>query len=173
MRRPRLRPEIRLTEIPGPGRVAPFSVAFEGEVELDTELATGRFVALHDPLGQDPWDGDFRVITLTRATLDPEMASESLLGDVAWSWVRELVERSEVGAHALGGTVTRVLSSSYGSLSERPDVVDLEIRASWTPDGLNLGDHLRLWADLMATAAGLPPLPDGVAAFDRNRLAVR
>ena len=173
MRRPRLRPEIKLTEVPGPARIAPYCVAFEGEVELGTELASGRFVALHDPAGQETWQGDFRVVTLTRATLDPEMASEALLGEVAWSWVCELLAEAEVPAHNVGGTVTRVLSSSHGTLSERPDVVDLEIRASWTPGDLNLGEHLRLWADLMATAAGLPPLPDGVTALSRNQIGVR
>jgi len=169
----RTRPEVRLVEIPGPRRVAPFSLALEGEVVADAEeIATGRFVVLHDPAGQDTWRGDFRVVTLVRAQLEAELAADEMLGDVAWTWVTENLERSGVGAVAAGGTVTRVLSSSYGALAGTPDAVDLEIRASWTPTSTDLGAHLEVWADLMSTVGGLPPLPDGVTALDVRRRTV-
>jgi hypothetical protein len=169
----RTRPEVRLVEIPGPTRVAPFSLAVEGEVVAeDEEVATGRFVVLHDPAGQDAWRGDFRVVTLVRTQLEAELAAEDLLGDVAWTWVTENLEAAGVGAVAAGGTVTRVLSSSYGALAATPDAVDLEIRASWTPTDTDLGAHLEVWADLMSTAGGLPPLPDGVTALDVRRRTV-
>lgn len=174
MRRPRLRPEVHLTEVPGPGRVAPWSAALEGEVAVSgLELATGRFVVLHDPDGQDTWQGDFRVVTLVRATLEPEMAADPLLGEVVWSWVTETVEEAGIDVLALGGTVTRVLSSSFGALSGTPEAVDLELRASWTPTDTALGTHLHVWADLMATAGGLPPLPDGVTALTSRRSGLR
>ncbi|WP_098465270.1 DUF3000 domain-containing protein [Isoptericola jiangsuensis] len=169
----RTRPEVRLVEIPGPTRVAPFSLAVEGEVVADdVEVATGRFVVLHDPAGQEAWHGDFRVVTLVRAQLEAELAAEDLLGDVAWTWVTENLEAADVGATAAGGTVTRVLSRSYGALAATPDAVDLEIRASWTPLDTDLGAHLEVWADLMSTAGGLPPLPDGVTALDVRRRTV-
>ncbi|QAY71219.1 DUF3000 domain-containing protein [Xylanimonas protaetiae] len=174
MRRPRLRPEVHLEEVPGPGRVAPWSAALEGEVVVSgLELATGRFVVLHDPAGQETWQGDFRVVTLVRATLEPEMAADPLLGDVAWSWVTETFDDAGVQVLALGGTVTRVLSTSFGALSGTPDAVDLELRASWTPTDTDLGTHLHLWVDLMATAGGLPPLPDGVTALTSRRTGIR
>jgi hypothetical protein len=166
----RTRPEVRLVEIPGPTRVAPFSLALEGEVVSDaTEVATGRFVVLHDPAGQEAWHGDFRVVTLVRAQLEPELAADEMLGDVAWTWVTENLQAAGVGAVAEGGTVTRVLSSSYGALAGTPDAVDLEVRASWTPLDTDLGAHLVVWADLMSTVGGLPPLPDGVTALDVRR----
>ncbi|WP_407317669.1 DUF3000 domain-containing protein [Isoptericola halotolerans] len=169
----RLRPEVRLVEIPGPQRVAPFSLALEGEVHLDdVEIATGRFVGLHDPDGQEAWRGDFRVVTLVRTRLEAELATEEMLGDVAWTWVTENLEEAGVGAVAAGGTVTRVLSQSYGELEATPPAVDLEIRASWTPTDTDLGAHLEVWADLMSTAGGLPPLPDGVTALDVRRRTV-
>ncbi|WP_425956988.1 DUF3000 domain-containing protein [Xylanimonas sp. McL0601] len=174
MRRPRLRPEVRLQEVPGPGRIAPWTAALEGEVSVGGhELATGRFVVLHDPAGQETWRGDFRVVTLVRATLEPEMAADPMLADVAWSWVTEAVEAAGVGVVALGGTVTRVVSSSFGALEGTPDAVDLELRASWTPTDTTLGAHLHLWADLMATVGGLPPLPDGVTALTSRRTGLR
>ncbi|MFE7506847.1 DUF3000 domain-containing protein [Promicromonospora sp. NPDC057488] len=185
-----LRAEVRLTEIPAPRRVAPFSVALSGDVlpgappgpqqadrsgdhDHDVDpLATGRFVVLHDPAGQEAWHGTFRVVTLVRATLEPEMAADPLLADVAWSWVGECLETAGLtpGTDTLadGGTVTRVLSQSYGALEGTPGAVDLEIRASWTPVGTRLGTHLRAWAALLTTAAGVPPLPEGVAALTRR-----
>lgn len=182
LRAQRLRPEVRLAEIPGPARIAPFGVALEGEVLAGRagargpdahghepgELATGRFVVLHDPDGQETWRGTFRVVTLVRATLEPEFAADPLLAEVAWSWVTESLERAGVEHLALGGTVTRVLSQSFGALAGTPDGVDLELRASWTPVGTGLGEHLGVWADLMSTAGGLPPLPDGVTALTRR-----
>jgi hypothetical protein len=195
LRARRLRPEVRLAEIPGPSRIAPFSAALEGEVLAGrgaaghggpgfdagaggAELATGRFVVLHDPDGQETWRGTFRVVTLVRATLEPELAADPLLADVAWSWVTEALDTlppepgGGPGAVAEGGTVTRVLSQSFGALAGTPDGVDLEIRASWTPTSTDLGAHLAVWADLMVTAAGLPPLPDGVTALPTRRNTV-
>jgi hypothetical protein len=189
LRAQRLRPEVRLAEIPGPTRIAPFSVALEGEVlagpgggagggpggragEDATEVATGRFVVLHDPDGQETWRGTFRVVTLVRATLEPELAADPLLAEVAWSWVTETLDAAGVEPIALGGTVTRVLSQSFGALAGTPDGVDLELRASWTPVGTDLGQHLAVWADLMSTAGGLPPLPEGVTALSPRRNTV-
>ena len=184
-----LRAEVRLTEIPAPRRVAPYSVALSGDVlpgppsaharahdedhDHDEEpLATGRFVVLYDPAGQEAWHGTFRVVTLVRATLEPEMAADPMLADVAWSWVGESLESAGLAPGtdtvADGGTVTRVLSQSYGALEGSPNAVDLEIRASWTPLGTRLGPHLHAWAALLTTAAGVPPLPEGVAALTRR-----
>lgn len=178
-----LRPEVHLTEIPAPVRVAPYSVALSADVvpgipegshlhDDDEALATGRFVLLHDPAGQEAWHGTFRVVTLVRATLEPEMAADPLLADIAWAWVTECLEGAglDLGldVRAEGGTVTRVLSRSFGALAGTPDAVDLEIRASWTPTDLNLGPHLAAWAALLSTAAGLPPLPVGVTTLTRR-----
>lgn len=178
LRAQRLRAEVRLTEIPAPGRIAPFAVALTGEVPApsagplgDEDPTSGRFVLLHDPAGQDAWDGAFRVVTLVRATLDPEAASDPLLSEVAWTWVTDALaapDRSAVRARAVGGTVTRVQSQSFGALAEREDEVEVEIRASWTPEGPQVGAHLEAWATVLCTAAGLPPLPEGVQTLSRR-----
>lgn len=165
----RLRPEVRLNEIPAPARIAPYAVALDGEVHLpgahdDDEPVTGRFVLLHDPAGQEAWHGVFRVVTLVRAAVDREVGTDPLLCEAAWSWVREALEKADAAHHALGGTVTRVGSQSFGDLVERADEVEVEIRASWSPDG-DVGADLAAWATLLCTAAGLPPLPDGVTAI--------
>ncbi|WP_366146504.1 DUF3000 domain-containing protein [uncultured Pseudokineococcus sp.] len=174
LRAARTRPEVRLAEVPAPARVAPFAVALSADVVRagdDDDLATGRFVLLHDPAGQEAWEGDLRVVTFARAELDPETGGDPLLGDVGWSWFVDALADGGVEHTAAGGTVTRVLSDSYGSLAEREPTVELEVRASWSPVGGPdvVGDHLRAWADhLLCTVAGLPPLPAGVTALPRR-----
>ncbi|WP_426311685.1 DUF3000 domain-containing protein [Cellulosimicrobium sp. E-16] len=168
----RLRPEVTLREVPAPRRIAPWSVALTGEVEAarseDPDLASGRFIVLHDPDGQEAWQGTFRVVTMVRATLEPEMASEEMLAEVAWTWLEDALHDTGAAVRAEGGTVTRVLSQSFGALAGKHNDVELEMRASWTPvpagsaGAADLGDHLAAWAQLLCTAAGLPPLPDGV-----------
>lgn len=166
-----LRPEVSLDEVPGPARIAPYTAALNAEVrtarhdpEAD-ELASGRFVILHDPAGQDAWDGSFRLVTLVRAVLEPEVGADPLLAEVAWSWLSEALASADVDMRAAGGTVTRVLSQSFGALDERPELCELEMRASWTAADEDLGPHLRAWGELLCTVAGLPPLPEGVVAL--------
>ena len=167
----RLRPEVTLREVPAPRRSAPWSVALPGEVAAarsdDPELASGRFIVLYDPAGQEAWEGRFRVVTLVRATLEPEMAAEDVLAEVGWSWREAALPGTGGVGRAEGGGVTRVLSQSFGALAGKHNDVELEMRASWTPVApgpgtADLGDHLAAWAQLLCTAAGLPPLPEGV-----------
>ena len=87
---------------------------------------------------------------------------------MGWSWLEEALEATGVAVAATGGTVTRVVSESYGTLSAKPPTVELEVRASWTPLG-ELADHLVAWSTLLCTVGGLPPLPDGVAPLARRR----
>ncbi len=163
-----VRPEVLLDEVPGPARIAPFSAALTAEVRTArrsvaaAELASGRFVVLYDPAGQEAWDGRFRLVTLVRATLEPEVGADPLLAEVAWTWFLDALASVGLEAHATGGTVTRVLSQSFGALEVRAEQTELEIRASWTAADDDLRDHLRAWETLLCTAAGLPPLPEGV-----------
>lgn len=166
-----VRPEVVLDEVPGPARIAPFSAALNADVRsarrsVDAaELASGRFVVLYDPAGQDAWDGCFRLVTLVRAPLEQEVGTDPLLAEVAWSWFLDSLEHAGLDPHAAGGTVTRVLSQTFGSLAEREEQAELEIRASWTARDDDLAPHLVAWTTLLCTAAGLPPLPDGVIAL--------
>ena len=173
LRRARLRPEIRLTEVPAPQRIAPYAVALTAEVvgaaADEDELAAGRFVLLHDPSAPEPWDGVWRAVTFARAELEPELSSDPMLGAVGWSWLIDALTTHGLGFTAEAGTVTRVVSESFAGLSDRPASVEMEVRASWTPVGGNLGDHLVAWADLLCTIAGLPPLPEGVIALPGPR----
>ncbi len=133
------------------------------------ELATGRFILLHDPEGSDLWDGTFRIVTYIRAQLEPDMGNDAMLGSVAWTWLVDALENHNAPYRAAGGTATRILSESYGSLSGRADSIDIELRASWTPACADVSSHLQAWSEMICTFAGLPPLPEGVTALPARR----
>ncbi len=175
LREVQLRPEVRVEEVPAPSRIAPYAVALTAEVVTaglpaeDDELASGRFVLLHDPSAPEPWDGVWRVVTFARAELEPELANDPMLGGVGWSWLMDALKTRDAPYTAEGGTVTRVVSESFAALGERKATVEMEIRASWTPTGPDLGVHLQVWSDLLCMIAGLPPLPEGVVALPGRR----
>ncbi|PJI85681.1 DUF3000 domain-containing protein [Luteimicrobium subarcticum] len=176
LRSARISEDVRLREIPAPARLAPFALALAGELagpgpqaDDDEPAATGRFVVLYDPAGQDVWEGRFRVVTMVRAALEPDLARDPLLPEVAWTWLREGLEHSGAGSRAAGGTVTRVISESFGSLVGRPEADEIEVRASWTPLTSDLAPHLDAWAHLVGAAAGRPPLPEGVTPLRARR----
>ena len=173
LHRVRLRSEIRLTEVPAPQRIAPHAVALTADVldprDPDGELASGRFVLLHDPSSPEPWGGEWRAVTFARAELEPEFAAEPLLGEVGWSGLTDALRARGLEVHAAAGTVTRVVSESFGGLADRPASIEMELRASWTPVGPEVGDHLLAWSDLLCTIAGIPPLPDGVVPLPGQR----
>jgi hypothetical protein len=173
-----LRPEFQLDETPAPQRLAPSAVAFTAEMsDPDSDAASGRFVLLHDPDGVEEWNGSFRAVVFVRAALEDDLIDEPLLHDVGWSWVVEMLAGRGCRTTQLGGTVTRTSGRSFGTMADRPSDGFVEIRASWTPveapdTGEVLDDmsaHLSAWIDLMAQAAGLPPIPQGVAQVGARR----
>ena len=150
------RPELEFEEMPAPQRLAPHSVALSAAVVRDdTELAVGRLILLHDPQGRPGWDGQFRLVAYVRAELEPEIAEDPLIGSVAWSWLTEAL--AEAGSSAESGTITRAVSESFGTKQDEPSATELELRASWSPAGQDMRDHVRAWSEVMCMAAGLPP----------------
>lgn len=162
MRAARLRPELSYEEVPAPSRVAPYAVAVSGEVIVgEEELATGRLIVLHDPDGHEAWQGTFRCVAYLRAEVESDLATDPLLGQVAWTWLTEALAGHEADYDVPSGTVTRVTSEGFGGMADDPQHAELEVRASWTPTG-DLDAHLVAWGDLLCVAAGLPPVPAGV-----------
>jgi len=154
----RLRPELQLSPAPAPRRLAPFSYAVTASVEVDgEELADGRLVLLHDPAGPEAWHGDFRIVTMTRAELEPEMAGDPMLSEVGWAWLMDALQAHGAGYAEPSGTVTRCASQYFGGLAERAASTEIEVRASWTPADGRFDRHLAAWADLLCICAGLPP----------------
>ncbi|MFW6775928.1 DUF3000 domain-containing protein [Nocardioides sp. CPCC 205120] len=170
LRSARVRPEVHLEEMGAPQRIAPYAVALTGDVEVDEdEVATGRIILLHDPAGNDAWDGTFRCVTYVRADIDGELATDPLLAEVGWSWLEEALTAHGAGYAAAAGTVTCVTTQSFGQMAGEETTAQIEVRASWTPSGLDLDRHVEAWAELMCTAGGLPPVPEGVAVMPSRR----
>lgn len=176
MREARLRPEMLCEEMPAPQRIAPYAFALSADVTVDgDDIGTGRIVLLHDPAGNDAWEGTFRCVAYVRSEIDPEIASDPLAGEVAWSWLTEALNAHDAEFVAPSGTVTKVTSESFGAMSDEESSAQLEIRASWTPvlsGATGAGDiaaHVEAWGELMCTASGLPPVPEGVATLPSRR----
>jgi hypothetical protein len=168
------RPELVVEEMPAPQRIAPFSVAVTADVVVaGEEVGSGRLVLLHDPAGNEAWDGTFRCVTFARADVDPEMVTDPLLAQVGWSWLLDALVAHGARYDAPSGTVTSVASESFGGMAEEEPRAEIEVRASWTPQlsgGVGLAPHLAAWAELLCTTAGLPPLPAGVVPMPSRRI---
>ncbi|GAB2875117.1 DUF3000 domain-containing protein [Nocardioides pacificus] len=183
MRAARLRPEVFCEEMPAPQRIAPFAAALSADVTVDdTDIGTGRIILLHDPAGNDAWAGTFRCVAYVRAEIDPEMITDPMLAAVGWSWLVEALEAHGATYTAPSGTVTLVATESFGGMGDEDGTAQLEIRASWTPlpvtDGQGLdipgeswdiAPHVEAWGELLCTAAGLPPVPEGVTVMPSRR----
>jgi hypothetical protein len=178
LRSVRLRPEILCEEMPAPQRIAPYASAVSADVTVETgpgegeEVATGRLILLHDPAGNDAWaGGTFRCVAYARAEIEVEMITDPMLGAVGWSWLEEALEAHGASYTAASGTVTRVATESFGAMSSEEGTAQIEIRASWTPllePDADASAHLEAWAELLCTAAGLPPVPEGVTMMPRR-----
>lgn len=176
-----LRPEVELTEIAAPRRLAPYAVAFTADVtpggatgaHEHEEIADGRLVVLYDPDAPEAWRGTFRFVSLVRAEVEPEMAADPPVADVGWSWLLDALAAHGASFVEPGGTVTLCSSRSFGALAARAATTEIEIRASWTPldepgsDGF--AGHLEAWAELLCLAAGIPPEQPGVTMMQPRR----
>jgi hypothetical protein len=171
MNEARLRPEVLAEPMPAPQRIAPYAAALSADVTVDgNDLSTGRIILLHDPSGNDSWDGTFRCVAYARAEIDLEMITDPALADVGWSWLIEALGAHGASYAAVSGTVTRVATDSFGGMSEDSGSAQIEIRASWTPQVVDGRlDITEAWGELLCTAAGLPPVPDGVTAMPSRR----
>jgi hypothetical protein len=169
---------LKFEEVPAPKRLAPYATAIAATVRRgDADVAWGRLVLLYDPDGQDGWDGAFRLVAYVRAEVEPEIATDPLLGEVGWSWLSEALDAHVPGYAAPSGTVTRAITEGFGGKRDELPLTGFELRASWSPaepggtkgnkgkdrltgpdlDALDLSAHIAAWCDCLAAAAGLEP----------------
>jgi Protein of unknown function (DUF3000) len=184
-----LRSYLRIEEEPPPRRLAPFAYAVAATVyadpppaghdrpgtsadltDDDAEIGSGKFVLLFDAAGQPGWDGKHRIISYVRADLEPEMAADPLINEVGWTWLTEALADRTIGYRNISGTVTTVVTQGFGGKHDEPMSTGFELRASWSPalsggSPAGLDGHVAAWCDVICVAAGLPPLPPGVAAL--------
>nr|WP_307859213.1 DUF3000 domain-containing protein [Herbiconiux sp. SYSU D00978] len=168
------RPELTVTEIPAPAKLAPHSVALAADVTpprhgSDSDYGTGRFILLHDPDEPDEWGGAFRVICFAQAPLETEIGLDPFLADVAWSWLVDALDNRGARYAAEAGTATKIISTGYGELAGEGSGAQIELRASWTPLDDALGAHVEGWGELLCMLAGLPPVTEGVSLLSARR----
>ena len=180
MRAARLRPEVFCEEMPAPQRIAPYAAALTADVTVDgTDLGTGRNIQLHDPAGNDAWDGTYRCVAYARAEIELDLVTDPMLAAVGWSWLTEALDAHGAAYAAASGTVTRVATESFGGMADEGGTAQLELRASWTPiqvdgptglpTGMDVAPHVEAWGELLCTAVGLEPVPEGVTAIPSRR----
>ena len=109
------------------------------------------------------------MVCQVNSELESEIATDPLLGPVAWSWLTDALEASAAGHHALSGTVTRATTEGFGTKAHEGATTEVEMRASWTPDSSDLSAHVSAWLALLAAASGLPPLDVTDIARQRSR----
>lgn len=168
-----IRPELCFEDVPAPRTLAPFATALGATVTVGgTEVASGRFVLLYDPAGQRGWAGPLRIVVYVRAEVEPEIAEDPMVGQVAWSWLTEALDARTAGYSQPSGTVTRVITEGFGAKSGEPPSLGFELRASWSPveaagdhEPPGIAGHFAAWCGVLCAASGLPPLAAGVTAL--------
>lgn len=166
------RNDIVVREIPAPQGLAPESVALAADVRPDEDggsiYGTGRFVLLHDPEEPEAWGGAWRIVCFAQAPLEPEIGTDPLLTDVAWSWLVDALDSRDAEYRSASGTSTKTLSKGFGGLASEGDGAQIELRASWSPGG-SLTPHVEAWVELVGMLAGLPPGSENIAVFGARR----
>lgn len=168
------REDITVREIHTPQGLAPFAIALAADVrpgdDGDSAYGTGRFVLLHDPDGPAAWDGTWRIVLFAQAPLETEIGTDPLLADVTWSWLLDALDSRNATYHSASGTSTKTLSKGFGGLAVEGDGAQIELRASWTPEG-PFRPHVEAWAELVGMLAGLPPGSEGIAVIGARKAA--
>jgi hypothetical protein len=168
------RDDLSVREIAAPAGLAPDSLALAGDVRPEGEgeeslYGTGRLILLHDPDEPAPWNGPWRIVCFAQAPLEPDIGVDPMLADVAWAWLTDALRSRQAGYHSASGTATKTLSKGFGSLAAEGDGAQIELRASWSPEGA-IGAHVEAWAELVCMLAGLPPGSEGIAMLGSRRM---
>ena len=144
-----------------PQRLAPHAYALEAAVvDGEDDLADGRLVLLHDPAGHDAWQGTFRLVTLVRAELEPEMAADPLLPEVCWSWLTGALDARGLAygeAERHGDARRFALLRRRSPRAVRPRRSRSGPRGRRARGGAGCPDtaaHLVAWCDLLCQLAG-------------------
>lgn len=175
LRETEFRDDITVREIATPQGLAPFAIALAADVRPESDgesvYGTGRFVLLYDPDEPGAWGGSWRIVIFAQAPLETEIGTDPLLADVTWSWLVDALDSRDAVYHSESGTSTKTLSKGFGGLAIEGDGAQIELRASWTPEG-PFRPHVEAWAELVGMLAGLPPGSEGIAVIGARK-AVR
>lgn len=169
------RGDLVVREIPAPAGLAPDAIALAGDVRpeedaVDSPYGTGRFILLHDEDEPAAWNGRWRIVCFAQAPLEHDIGVDPMLADVAWAWLTDALQSRGAVFHSPSGTATRTISKGFGSLAGEGEGAQIELRASWSPQG-PFSAHVEAWAELVCMLAGLPPGSEGIAVLGSRRTA--
>ena len=155
---PVLRVELETEQIAAPVNIAPHALAFATHVpnpaNTPTNRGVGRIVFLYDESHFETWGSNMRVIAYGKSPLELDMGIEEDVANYCWEWLTRALELHDAKYSHAAGTITKIVSTGMGTLSQDPSSSEVEIRASWSPQDANFGPHLAAWQDLIAGMAG-------------------
>jgi hypothetical protein len=153
-----LRKELSIKQIPSPESIAPFAVAFAADVpdgkDSVMHRGVGRVVFLFDTEQQATWASNFRVIAYAKSPIEVDMSEQPDLPNYWWGNLRRTLELNSASYSNEAGTLTRITSTGLGALTVDDPYSEIELRASWSPQELDLSRHFLAWQDLVASMAG-------------------
>lgn len=155
------RAEILLEQIAAPKGIAEEAIAISASVihadHSDADRGVGRLVICKDSNYPEGWNSQFRIILYAKSPVEIDMGKDPLVDELPWNWLMDSLAASGCLFHSEAGTTTRILSTGHGSLTPQPQHAEIEIRASWAPEGDDFGAHIRAFQELLALISGLPP----------------
>jgi hypothetical protein len=168
-----VRPEVKIQQIDAPQNLARHALAFSCDVDPEStsakiDLGTGRFVLLWDDLPQENWSSNFRVICFAKSPLETDIGFNDESSDLAWAWLVTAMGNRSAKYGAEAGTTTRVISVGHGSIAAQKHHAELELRASWCPEGVNFSSHLEAWQDLICMMSGYSLHGEDVPSIERH-----
>lgn len=160
------RDEIKLEQIAAPKGIAEEAVAISAEVihadHSEVDRGIGRLVLCRDSNFPEGWNSEYRIILYAKSPVEIEMGKDPVVDELPWNWLMDSLMTKMASFHSEAGTTTRVLSTGHGSLTPQPQHAEIEIRASWAPEGEDFTAHVEAFQDLLALISGLPPADDKV-----------
>ena len=174
----KFRSELAWQEIPSPERTVARSLALGAGVKqgatdnlvLDSPSGAGRFLLLYDPASREEWGGPFRIVCFVQAPLEIEIGLDPFIAEVAWAWLIDALALRGATYTQIAGTATKVISEGFGQLAIEGKGAQLELRASWTPEGDRFAAHAEAWSEVLCSVAGFPH-QEGTASLDALRNA--
>jgi hypothetical protein len=166
-----LREELLVEEIDAPTGIADHAIAFSAGVKSETSevsgnLGTGRFVMFWSSVPQENWTTNFRIVCFARSPLESNIAADAESTDITWDWLTDALAIAGAEHSALAGTTTRIVSSGHGMMSSEADHAEIELRASWSPHGTEIGRHFVAWQNVVSVMSGFTLTP-GVGEVHR------
>jgi hypothetical protein len=166
-----LRDELQVEEIEAPTGIAEHAIAFSCLVksktsEVSGSLGTGRFVMFWSSTPQENWTTNFRIVCFARSPLETNIGADDESTDITWDWLTDALALAGAEQSAIAGTTTRIVSSGHGMMSAEADHAEIELRASWSPHGTDIGRHFVAWQNVVSVMSGFALTP-GVGEVHR------